>query len=90
MYSAKIQKWGNSQGLRIPKTLLDSLGLHENDKVQLFQDEDGIRIKKAEPEKHSSLEQRLTAFYGVPVEEIGRIEGDQEFDWGRTMGAEQW
>ncbi|RAZ46220.1 AbrB family transcriptional regulator, partial [Klebsiella oxytoca] len=26
---ATIQKWGNSQGLRIPKALLDALGLRE-------------------------------------------------------------
>ena len=27
---ATIQKWGNSQGLRIPKALLDAVGLREN------------------------------------------------------------
>lgn len=30
---ATIQKWGNSQRLRIPKVLLDALGLRENDRV---------------------------------------------------------
>ena len=30
---ATIQKWGNSQGLRLPKALLDSIGLRENDRV---------------------------------------------------------
>lgn len=89
MYNTKIQKWGNSQGLRIPKSLLDSIGLQENDNVQLIQAEDGIQIRKAAPAR-SSLEERLTAFYGKPVEEIGRIEGDHEYDWGEARGAEQW
>lgn len=34
---ATIQEWGNSQGLRIPKALLDVLGLRENDRVELTQ-----------------------------------------------------
>ena len=44
---ATIQKWGNSQGLRIPKPLLDALGLRENDRVELTQTDEGIQIKKA-------------------------------------------
>lgn len=44
---ATIQRWGNSQGLRIPKALLDALGLRENDRVELIQSDDGIQIKKA-------------------------------------------
>ena len=43
---ATIQKWGNSQGLRIPKALLDAIGLRENDRVELVQLENGIRIQK--------------------------------------------
>lgn len=86
---ATIQKWGNSQGLRIPKALLDAIGLRENDRVQLTQTEDGISIKKASPIQHRSLEERLTAFYGKPIDEIERIE-DTEVDWGKTEGTEVW
>jgi len=31
----------------------------------------------AEPAPHQPLEDRLTAFYDKPIEEIGRIEGDR-------------
>lgn len=85
---ATIQKWGNSQGLRIPKALLDALGLQENDRVELTQTNDGIHIKKAAA-GHRTLEERLVAFYGRPVEEISRLE-DQELDWGGTAGDEVW
>ena len=44
---ATIQKWGNSQGLRIPKAILDAVGLRENDRVELIQREDSIQIKRA-------------------------------------------
>ena len=37
---ATIQKWGNSQGLRIPKALLDAVGLKEHDRVELVRMDD--------------------------------------------------
>ena len=70
---ATIQQWGNSQGLRIPKALLDALGLRGNDRVELIQSDDGIQIKKAAA-GHRTLEERLVAFYGKPVDEIPRSE----------------
>ena len=85
---ATIQKWGNSQGLRIPKVLLDALGLRENDRVELTQSDDGIQIKKAAA-GHHTLEERLTVFYGKPVEEFTRLE-TQELDWGERSGDEVW
>lgn len=45
---ATIQKWGNSNGLRFPKALLDAIGLKENDRVELIQSADAITNKKSE------------------------------------------
>ncbi len=64
---ATIQKWGNSQGLRIPKALLDAVGLKEHDRVELVQMDDGINIRRASSIPHRTLEERLTAFYGKPL-----------------------
>lgn len=85
---ATIQRWGNSQGLRIPKALLDALGLRENDRVELTQTDGGIQIKKAAA-AHRTLEERLVAFYGKPIAEISRLEG-RELDWGKAEGSETW
>ena len=85
---ATIQKWGNSQGLRIPKPLLDALDLRENDRVELTQTGSEIHIKKAAA-SHRTLEERLVAFYGKPVDEITRLD-DQEIDWGKAEGSEAW
>lgn len=87
---ATIQKWGNSQGLRIPKVILDTLGIGENDRVELTSSEDSIIIKKVQTSRHKTLEERLSTFYGQPVEKIGRIDGDAEIDWGPAEGAEVW
>ena len=88
MYTT-IQKWGNSQGLRIPKALLDAVGLRENDRVQVIQEEDSIRIQKVTRPQHKTLEERLTAFYGKPIGEIERIE-NAELESGPAEGAEAW
>lgn len=87
---ATIQKWGNSQGLRIPKTLLDAVGLRENDRVELVQSEGGIQIKKPVSAQHRTLEERLTAFYGKNIDELDRIASEPEVDWGKPEGAELW
>lgn len=85
---ATIQKWGNSNGLRIPKALLDALGLRENDRVEMVQTKDTITIRKAAA-PHRSLEERLTAFYGKPIDQIGPIQSE-EADWGKAEGHEVW
>ena len=90
---ATIQKWGNSQGLRIPKALLDAVGLRENDRVELIQRDDSIQINRAASVPHRTLEERLIAFYGKPVDQIERLEEqeyDQEYDWGAAEGQEVW
>ncbi len=86
---ATIQRWGNSNGLRIPKALLEALGIRENDRVELIQTADTITIKKAVTAPHRTREERLTTFYGKPIEEIDRIQSE-EIDWGKAEGSEVW
>ena len=33
-----IKKWGNSNGLRLPKYIMEYLGLHTEDKVKIIQE----------------------------------------------------
>lgn len=85
---AMIQRWGNSQGLRIPKALLDALGIRENDRVELTMTENGIHIQKPRV-PHRTLEERLTSFYGKPIDQVPRVE-QEEVDWGKAEGDEIW
>ncbi len=89
MYTT-IQRWGNSQGIRIPKALLEALNIRENDRVELEQTKDAITIKKATAPAHKTLEERLTAYYGRPIDQITRIENSPEVDWGAAEGGETW
>lgn len=60
MYTT-IQKWGNSQGIRIPKQLLEALNLRESDRVEIGRKQDAIIIRKAGM-RHKTLEERLAGF----------------------------
>lgn len=43
-YHAKLTKWGQSIGLRIPKELSQKYNLDDNNEVLLVQEKDGIKI----------------------------------------------
>lgn len=55
-----IQKWGNSNGIRIPKTILEMTALGENDKVELMVQDGNIIIIPAK--KHISLAERIAEY----------------------------
>ena len=79
---ATIQKWGNSQGIRIPKAFLEALGMRENDLVELNRVDDNIVITKVKKEKELTLEDIFKDYDGNYVAE--------EFDWGPPIGKEVW
>ena len=55
MFTTNIRKWGNSQGLYIPKDLLKQLKIAVNDPVSLSVEDDAIVIKRLEG---SSIKQK--------------------------------
>ena len=50
----KIQKWGNSLAVRIPKKLTRELSLEEGDRLMLHTDENSLTLEAAPPpiQKH--------------------------------------
>ena len=80
---------GQQPGAANPQALLDAVGLKEHDRVELVQMDDGINIRRASATPHRTLEERLTAFYGKPIDQIDRIEAE-ELDWGKAEGSEAW
>ncbi len=49
--TATISKWGNSQGLRFPKDLMQELDLNIGDKVELKTKDDVVIIKPIKKKK---------------------------------------
>ena len=91
--ASTIQKWGNSQAVRLPKAILDMVSLKENDPVQIMVENDRIIIKKANNTLgHKSLKQRVEEFYGKDFEAV-IIEHSYEYEevgWGPPVGTEEW
>lgn len=85
--TATIQRWGNSQGIRIPKNYLNTLKIEENETVDLSITNDAILIQKRK--RFNNLAERLEAFYGKPIDDI-YIENTKEVDWGVPEGDEIW
>ena len=81
---ARLQKWGNSDGIRIPSNILKSLDLKTNDVVELIQKENMIIISKPK-KKHLTLEERFEMFEQLPDNEKGIAES---YDWGEDVGKE--
>lgn len=79
---ARIQKWGNSDGIRIPSSILKSLNLKTNDKVDLIQENDKIIISQPR-KKHKTLEERFIEFEQLDDNEKGIVES---YDWGEDLG----
>lgn len=81
MISTTIQKWGNSQGIRIPKFILEQINLDANSNVSITVKDDSIIIKKA-AEKHKTLAERFADYTGETP--------SGEYDWGEPQGEEIW
>jgi antitoxin MazE len=80
---AKIQKWGNSQGLRLAKNLLADAQLGVGDEVDISV-KDGIMIV--------TPARRIRGRYKLK-DLVGRIPENyqtSEVDWGKPVGKEAW
>lgn len=59
---AKIQRWGNSQGVRIPKSILSSAAFAEDEEVEIIAFDGYIVIEHTK--RHKSLKERLENYNG--------------------------
>jgi antitoxin MazE len=77
----RVQKWGNSLALRIPKAFADDAGLRENARVELTLS-DGKLVVKALTEEPITLSELLK---GVTDDNL-----HGEWDTGPAVGKEIW
>ncbi|NOZ78098.1 MAG: AbrB/MazE/SpoVT family DNA-binding domain-containing protein [Acidobacteria bacterium] len=79
----RIRKWGNSQGLRLPKNVLEEARVDVGDEVDLVVRDGAIVI---EPVRKHRGRHRLE-------ELVARIPEDYEggeVSWGGPVGREDW
>ena len=83
-----IVKWGNSQGIRIPKTFLQNIHIAENDPVDVILENEKIIIRKSNTKEHKTTRDRLIEFYGKDFDK--KRTHQKEIDWGSPAGKEIW
>lgn len=79
----KVQKWGNSQGLRLSKQLLDDAQISVGDEVDVAV-RDGVIV--VAPAKHPRGKYSLQQL----VKRIPKDYRGKELEWGRPAGKEVW
>ena len=78
---AKVQRWGNSLGIRIPSTILKSLNIKPNDMLNIKQEEDKIIVSVIKKNK-ISLSDRFKEYNDKNLA--------KDFTWDENIGREIW
>jgi antitoxin MazE len=79
----KVQKWGNSQGLRLSKELLADVHIQVGDPVEVSVQEGSLIVTPARQVRGGRSLEELVA----------RLPDDYrpgEIDWGQATGREVW
>ena len=77
----QVKEWGNSQGIRLSKEILESSGISLNETLNITVFDGTIVLTKAF--KHRTLEERALDYNG-------ELLLDGEYDWGESVGREIW
>ena len=78
MDQVAIRAWGNSQGIRLNKDIMDKMDLKVSDVLDIEISDGTIILRKAF--RHKTFEERL-AEYGNEISVC-------DFDWGELQGRE--
>ena len=77
----KIQKWGNSQGFRIPKSVLENVHLIIGDNVDIQVDNGKIVLIPTN---------KIRNRFNINELVSSKIDKDGELEWGKVVGNEAW
>lgn len=80
--TTKVQKWGNSLAVRLPKEIADKFNLSEGSSVFVIPEKKSITIKPTISKKEYSLEGLL--------KKITSKNKHKELEWGKVKGKEIW
>ena len=79
----KIAKWGNSLGLRLPKTTTDAIGVVAGTELDLTVGSDGFYLRKPGKTSRELLEEIV-----AEAKRLGPGFEPETVDWGPDRGSE--
>jgi antitoxin MazE len=83
-----LQRWGNSQGIRIPKVMVETLGLEIGSDLAIELSDDRSHIAVVPVHDKRSVRRRHQIKDLVAASSPGAFKG--EFSWGESQGTEVW
>ncbi len=83
MMLTKIQNWGNSQGLRFSKAILEEAAIQVGDEVRILVEEGRIIVEPVYRVRGRFNIQEL-------VTDMPADYHPAELEWGESMGKEVW
>lgn len=83
-----LQRWGNSQGVRIPKSILEPLGMDIGTLLNIELSEDRSRITIAPARDKRPVRGRHRIEDLLAASSSNAFQG--ECDWGAPRGKEVW
>ncbi|MBC8245376.1 MAG: AbrB/MazE/SpoVT family DNA-binding domain-containing protein [Verrucomicrobia bacterium] len=83
-----LQKWGNSQGVRIPKSIIDTLGIDVGCEVKLELSGDQSKITISPTVDARPVRGRHRIENLLESSPTDAFKG--EVDWGKPEGQEAW
>ena len=80
----RVNKWGNSLGIRFPSDFVDLVNLQEKSLVEIKSVGEQLIITKVNEKEPRKSIQELFELYPADFIE------DEEIDWGNPVGGEIW
>jgi antitoxin MazE len=81
MLVTKVQRWGNSQGVRLPRSVLDLAGIDVGDSVEITVNDHRIVVTGVARPKYDLAELVARIPQGYKATEV---------DFGPPVGKEEW
>jgi antitoxin MazE len=81
LMSVTLHRWGNSVGLRLPKPLLEQLGLKEGSEVDIRIEGNRLVVEPTRRRRYTMAEL---------LEGMTPDNKPEEVDWGPPVGREVW
>ena len=86
MAMLSIKKWGNSNGLRLPKSVMEYLQIHTEDKVKITQEESNgkkrLIIEAVDSDNDLTIEQLFEKYtedkVHVTIQDLGNAVGNEK------------
>ena len=87
MVMLSIKKWGNSNGLRLPKSVMEYLQIHTEDKVKITQEESNgkkrLILEAVDSDNDLTIEQLFENYkeekVHVTIQDLGNAVGNEKW-----------